>query len=90
MALSLFALFKKKKGRPIPEEDDLNKLLERLSNIERLLMIKIYNDLEVQQAIRASLRPLRTEGIIEFQTRRREVVVERVPQADLRAADEAE
>ena len=53
-------------------------------------LIKIFNDTEVQSAIRAALRPLRTEGIVEFQTRRREVIVERVRQSDLKAADEAE
>jgi hypothetical protein len=36
------------------------------------------------------LRPLRADGIVEFQTRRREVVVETVRQSDLKSADEAE
>jgi hypothetical protein len=90
MVLSLFALFKKKKGRPITDEDDLNRLFERLADIERLLLIKIYNDQEVQLALRATLRPLRTEGIIEFQTRRRNVIIETVSKADLKAADDAE
>jgi hypothetical protein len=90
MALSLFAIFKKKKGRPITDEDDLNRLFERLADIERLLFIKIYNDQEVQQALRATLRPLRTEGIVEFQTRRRNVIIEIVSKADLKAADDAE
>jgi hypothetical protein len=83
-------MFKEKKGRPITDEDDLARILARLDNIERLLFINIYNDAEVQAALRAALRPLRTEGIVEYQTRRRQVIVETVRQSDLKSADEAE
>ena len=55
-----------------------------------MLFIRIYNDLEVQAAIRAVLKPLRTEGIIEFQTRRKDAVIDSVNKKDLQAADEAE
>ena len=89
-AFNLYKMFKQKKGRPITDEDDLARILARLDNIERLLFIKIYNDAEVQAALRAALRPLRADGIVEFQTRRREVVVETVRQSDLKSADEAE
>jgi DNA-binding transcriptional ArsR family regulator len=89
-ALNLYRLFKQKKGRPITDEDDLARILARLDNIEQLLFIKIYNDAETQAALRATLRPLRMEGIVEFQTRRREFVVETVSQSDLKSADEAE
>jgi len=83
-------MFKQKKGRPITDEDDLARILARLDNIERLLFIKIYNDAEIQAGLRAALRPLRADGIVEFQTCRREVVVETVRQSDLKSADEAE
>ena len=89
-ALNLYKMFKEKKGRAITDEDDLARILERLDNIERLLFIKIYNDPEVQAALRAALRPLRADGIVEFQTRRREIIVETVRQSDLKSADEAE
>lgn len=89
-AFNLYKMFKQKKGRPITDEDYLARILSRLDNIERLLFIKIYNDAEVQAALRAALRPLRADGIVEFQTRRREVVVETVRQSDLKSADEAE
>jgi len=90
IALNLFKIFKKKRGRPITEDDDLVRLLEHLGNIERLLFIKIYNDIETQVALRAVLRPLRVDGIEEFQTRRRDTLIESVGQGDLKAADEAE
>jgi len=88
--VSLYGLFKRKHGRPITDHDKLDRLLEKLGDIERLLVIRIYNDMEVQAALRAVLRPLRTEGIVEFQTRNRETIVESVTRADLMAADEAE
>jgi hypothetical protein len=88
--LTLYSLFKKKQGRPITEKDDLKQLLERLEDIEALLMVKIYNDLEVQAALRATLRPLRAEGIEEFQTRRRDTVIESVSKRQLAAADDAQ
>jgi hypothetical protein len=88
--LTLYKLFKRKQGRPITDEDDLVRLLQGLTDMERMLFIRIYNDLEVQAAIRAVLKPLRTEGIIEFQTRRKDVVIDSVTKGDLQAADEAE
>lgn len=89
-AFNLYKLFKEKRGRPLTDADNLARILATLQNIERLLLINIFNDAEVQAAIRAVLRPLRVEGIVEFQTRRREIIIERVSQADLKAADEAE
>lgn len=88
--LTLYKIFKRKQGRPITDEDDLVRLLQGLSDIERLLFIKIYNDPEVQAAIRAVLKPLRTEGITEFQTRREGKVIDSVTHRDLEEADEAE
>ncbi len=89
-ALNLYKMFKQKNGRPITDEDDLARILARLDDIEKLLFIKIYNDAEIQAALRAALRPLRMEGIVEFQTRRREIIVETVRQSDLKSADAAE
>jgi hypothetical protein len=88
--LSVFKLFKRKHGRQITEGDDLSRILEGIENIERLLLLKVYNDQEVQAAIRATLKPLRTEGIEEFQTRRGNMIIESVTSRDLRLADEAE
>jgi hypothetical protein len=89
-AFNLYKLFKEKRGRPLTDEDDLAHILATLQNIEQLLLVKIFNDPEVQAAIRAVLRPLRTEGIVEFQTRRREIIIETVSQGDLKTADDAE
>jgi hypothetical protein len=89
-SLSLYKLFKRKRGRLITEDDDLARLLEGLGDMERLLLVRIYNDPEVQAALRAVLRPLRVEGIHEFQTRRQDIVIDSVTSGDLRDADEAE
>jgi hypothetical protein len=89
-AITLFKLFKRKKGRPLTDEDDLKEILKALKDIEMLLLIKIYNDQEVQNALRKILRPLLVEGIVEFQTRHGEVIVDSVTKSDLMAADEAE
>ena len=55
-AFNLYKLFKEKRGRPLADEDDLARILATLENIERLLLIRIFNDVEVQSAIRAVLR----------------------------------
>jgi hypothetical protein len=89
-ALSVFKLFKRKQGRQITDGDDLSRVLEGIENIERLLLLRIYNDAEVQAAIRAALKPLRTLGIEEFQTRRRDQIIDSVTSRDLQIADEAE
>jgi len=89
-AITLYKLFKLKRGRPITDDDDFERLLRRLENLERLLLVRLYNDQEVQAAIRSVLRPLRVEGIVEFQTRREEVVIDTVTKGDLLAADTAE
>jgi hypothetical protein len=89
--LTLYKLFKKKHGRPITEEDNLQELLAGLQvDIELLLLIKIYNDPEVQAALRQILKPLREDGIKEFQTRRGEALIDSVTVDDLKLADEAE
>lgn len=89
-AITVFKLFKRKKGRPLTDEDDLKEILKALKDIEMLLLVKIYNDQEVQNALRRILRPLRVEGIVEFQTRHGELIVDSVTKADIIAADEAE
>ena len=89
-AQSLYKIFKNKRGRPLTEEDNFGKVLGRVENIEQLLLIKIYNDVEIQAALRAVLRPLRVEGIVEIQTRRNNVVIDSVTKQDLFAADQAE
>jgi hypothetical protein len=54
------------------------------------LLVRVYNDPEVQTQLRKTLAPLRQDGIEEFQTRRGRAVIERVSAKDLHAADEAE
>ena len=54
------------------------------------LLIRVYNDPEVQMQLRKTIDPLHVDGIEEFQTRRQGIVLERVSKQDLHAADEAE
>jgi hypothetical protein len=90
VAIGLFRMFKTKKGRQLdPVIDDL--LLKNLElNLELKRYIRLYNDAEVRSSLRRTLRPLREDGIIEFQTRHRGKVIESVTKADLLSADEAE
>ena len=85
---SLYSLFRRLKGRRIDKPDDVPKELN--VNISVDLLIRIYNDPELQIQLRKTLDPLRQEGIEEFQTRRGGAVLERVSKKDLHAADEAE
>lgn len=85
---NIYALFRRLKGRRIEKPDDVPKGVE--INIAIELLIRIYNDSEVQTQLRKTLDPLRQDGIVEFQTRRGGVVLERVSKKDLHAADEAE
>jgi hypothetical protein len=85
---TLYAIFKRLKGRRIEKPDDVPKELN--INISVDLLIRVYNDPEVQIQLRRTLDPLRREGIEEFQTRRGRAVIERVSKNDLHAADEAE
>jgi hypothetical protein len=87
---SLIALFKKFKGRPIDDETNLDDVDVGDLSITKADLIRMYNDPDVQAAIRAALRPLRDEGVTEFQTRERGQVVERVTKSELAAADAAE
>lgn len=86
--VSLYSLFRRLKGRRIDKPDDLPRKLD--IDISLDLLIRIYNDPEVQTQLRKTLDPLRQEGIEEFQTRRGGKVLERVSKRDLHAADEAE
>jgi hypothetical protein len=85
---TLYKLFKRLNGRRIEKPDDLPKELN--INISVELLIRIYNDPELQAQLRKTLDPLRQEGIEEFQTRRGGMVVDHVSKRDLNAADEAE
>ena len=86
---SLYKAFKKKLGRPL-EQSDVNFVLELDFKVDPLPLLRLYNDSEIQAALRMVLRPLREEGIEEFQTRRNGVVIDRVSKADLLNADIAE
>jgi hypothetical protein len=88
--LSLYHMFKRLKGRRIASPEDLPPNDELTLDISIELLIKIYNDNEVQQHLRQTISPLRDEGVQEFQTRREGVVYTRIDKADLLAADEAE
>jgi hypothetical protein len=70
-ATSLYKLFKRLKGRPIKRPEDLPPPEELKLDISIELLIQIYNDNEVQHHLRQTISPLRTEGIEEFQTRRK-------------------
>ncbi|MGC1781561.1 MAG: hypothetical protein WA708_03485 [Acidobacteriaceae bacterium] len=87
-ATSLYKLFKRLRGRPIEHPDNIPADLHLDISIE--LLIRIYNDNEVQTQLRKTIEPLHQQGIEEFQTRRRGVIVETVSKGDLQSADEAE
>jgi len=85
---SLYHLFRLLKGRRIEKPEDVPRHLK--INIEIDLLIRIYNNPEVQTFLRKVLDPLHQDGIEEFQTIRQGVVIESVHKADLLAADAAE
>lgn len=89
-ARSLYELFKRFKGRQIEKPDDVERLRDLKLDLAIELLIRIYNDAEVQKHLRRTINPLHQEGIEEFQTRRNGLVLNRVTKSDLRAADEAE
>jgi hypothetical protein len=90
IAAGLFRMFKVKKGRLIDLRTD-SPLLQKIDiNIEVNRYVRLYNDGDIRSSLRRTLRPLREDGIDEFQTRRNGVIVERVTKSDLLAADEAE
>jgi len=86
--VSLYKLFKKLKGRRIEKAEDIPEEF-RIEMLIKLL-IRVYNDEEVQKHLRRTLEALHHEGIDAFQTRRQGLVIDSVSKADLRAADEAE
>jgi hypothetical protein len=85
---SLYTLFKRLKGRRIEKPEDVPKDLKIDISIE--LLIRVYNDAEVQMQLRKTLDPLHLDGVEEFQTRRQGKVIQTVSKKDLKAADEAE
>lgn len=87
---SLISIFKKLHGRPITNETNLDLLIPDDTPIEKAEFIRIYNDPEVQAAIRAAIRPLRKEGIERFETRVDRKEIEYVTKSDVEAADSAE
>ena len=87
-ATSLYKLFKRKLGRPIKSVDDLPPRVELDLRID--LLIRVYNDNEIQTQLRKVVEPLRHEGIQEFQTLRQSQVIDSYNTGDLTAADEAE
>lgn len=86
----LFRMFKEKKGRAIDAAADVSLLSKLDVNIEASRFVRLYNNVDIRTSLRRTLRPLREDGIEEFQTRRDSVIVERVTKADLLAADAAE
>ena len=87
-APSLYSLFRGRKGRRIETPQKLPNSLRIDMPLE--LLIRIYNDAEVQKQLRQILDPLRKAGIEKFETRRGGRVLEVVTKQDLLAADEAE
>jgi hypothetical protein len=88
VGVTLYRLFKRLKGRRIEKPEDLPRDWTIEISIE--LLIRVYNDTEVQSQLRKTMDPLHQEGIEEFQTRRQGLVIERVSKKDLHAADDAE
>jgi hypothetical protein len=86
--VTLYKLFKRLRGRRIEKPEDIPKEWEIQLTVE--LLIRLYNDPEIQSQLRRTLDPLHQEGIEEFQTRRQGSIIERVSKTDLTAADEAE
>lgn len=86
--VTIYQLFRRLKGRRIEKPEDVPRDLN--INISVDLLVRVYNDPEIQAQLRKTIEPLRQEGIEEFQTRRNGQVIERVSKKDLRAADEAE
>jgi hypothetical protein len=87
---SIISLFKKLHGRPITDETKLTDLFPDDAAIDKAEFIRIYNDPEVQAAIRAAIRPLRKEGIETFETRIDRKPIESITKTDVKAADAAE
>jgi hypothetical protein len=87
---SLIWVFKKLKGRPINNETELASILPDNLPIDSAEFIRIYNDPEVQAAIRAAIRSLRKEGYETFETRANSKVLESVSKADVLAVEAAE
>lgn len=88
LGITLYWLFRRLKGRPISNPNDLPPNLNINITVENL--VRIYNDTEVQVQLRNTVDPLRHSGIDEFQTRRNGTIIERVSKRDLQAADDAE
>ena len=86
--VSIYSLFKRLKGRKIEKPSDLPRELKIDVSVD--LLIRTYNDNDVQAHLRKTLDPLHMDGIEEFQTRRAGIVLSRVNKTDLLAADEAE
>jgi len=86
--VTIYNLFRRLRGRRIERPEDIPKDLKIDIRVE--LLVRIYNDAEVQVQLRKTIDPLHTDGIEEFHTRRQGMVIERVSKMDLRAADEAE
>ncbi len=86
--VSVYQVFKKRKGRKIENPEDIPKNLNIHLSVE--VFVQVYNDHEVQTQLRNTLDPLRQTGIDEFQTRRQGAIIESINKADVQAADEAE
>lgn len=90
ISVGLFKMFKTKKGRALDPTLDALLLKNMELNLELQKYIRLYNDAEIRWSTRRTLRPLREDGIAEFQTRYRGVIIERVTKSDLLEADAAE
>ena len=85
---SIYNVFKRLRGRPILDPNDVPRDLKLNITVEQL--IRIYSDSEVQAQIRRTLDPLRLPDVDVFQTRRAGQIIASVSKSDLQAADEAE
>jgi hypothetical protein len=86
--VSIYKLFRNLKGRKIEKPEDIP--VDLNINISVEILIRVYNDAEVQAQLRSTIHPLRHVGINDLQTRSQGTVIDSVEKADLPPAVDAE
>jgi hypothetical protein len=87
---SLYAIFRRLKGRRINHPDDIPREITLNLNLTIEHVVQVYNDTEVQTQMRKTVEPLHEPGIEQFQTRRQGLVMETISKSDVQAIDDAE
>lgn len=86
---SLISTFKRRKGLPFKNAEDLEDIPKDLP-ISKTEYVRLFNDEEIRSYLRATFRPLRKDQIDQFETRANRQALEVVTKGDLLAADAAE